>query len=65
MLAASTLYRVRFWKTSKTWLYFVDTESSRMWQPQGRVRVVYTGWSQLLLGLCAGGIESPLSSGEA
>lgn len=65
MQAASTLYRVRFRKTSKTWLDFVGTECPGMQQPQGRVRVVYTGWSQLLLGLCAGGMESPLSSGEA
>lgn len=33
--------------------------------PQGLVKVVYTGWSQLLLGLWAGGTGSPLSSGEA
>lgn len=65
MLAASILYRVYFRKNSKTWLHFVDTESSGMQQLQGRVRVVYTGCSQLLLGLCVGGMESPLSSGEA
>lgn len=65
MPAASTLHQVHFWKNSKTWLYFVDAASSRVQQPQGRVRVVYTGWSQLLLGLCAGGMESPLSSDEA
>lgn len=34
------------------------------WCPQGLVRVVYTGWSQLLGGLWAGGTERLLSKGE-
>lgn len=39
--------------------------SPRPRRPQGLVRVVYTGWSQLPGGLWAGGTERPLSRGEA
>lgn len=42
------------------------TPAHSIWpqHPQGLVRVVYTGWSQLLGGLWAGGTERPLSRGE-
>lgn len=65
-LAASPLLVHTLWGTPETWSSSADAgpPHPQSTMPQGRVRVVYTGWSQVLLGLWAGGMDSPLSSGE-